>query len=466
MDDEDVRAPAVLTIDRTTNSTTNPTPRRLMIGSAIVVIVLAAFAVRFLFIGQVSGDYSAFVSPWYDYLHANGGFAAVGADISNYNPPYLYLLAAATYLPLSKIVTIKLISMIFDVLLAAFAALIVRQRFPRPAQPLVCFAVVLFAPTVVLNSAAWGQCDSIYAAFCLGSLYFLLRHKAWWAATFFGVALSFKLQAIFFLPVLLIVLVAGRERLRALLAAPAAFAVMLLPAILAGRDLSSLLMIYPNQVSTGGTATGGAGFAAGQGGGAGSGQFAQRGGGAPSGFAAGGGRGFGRAGGSGNGLTQNAPTFYQWLDSSAGAVWKYVGLAASALVVAGVAVAAWLRKRPLSTPEIVVLATTVVLAVPFFLPEMHERYFYLADVLTIVMVFYVRRYWLVAVVVSACSLLSYAPFLWNTTIVALPLVAFGEFLAVIATGLFFIAIVGRGDGRLLRSTHPAERPRPVDAAAL
>ena len=441
----------MLKIDRTTNSTTNPTPRRLLIGSAIVAIVLAAFVVRFLFIDQVSGDYRAFVSPWFDYLDANGGFAAVGADISNYNPPYLYLLAAATYLPLSKIVAIKLISMIFDVLLAAFAALIVRQRFPRPALPLVCFAVVLFAPTVVVNSAAWGQCDSIYAAFCLGSLYFLLRNKPWWAATFFGVALSFKLQAIFFLPVLLIVLVVNRQRLLALLAAPAAFAVMLLPAILAGRDLSSLLMIYPNQVSSGGTATGGAGLAAGQGAGFGGDQFAQRGGGGASGFAAGGGGGFGRAGGSGNALTQNAPTFYQWLGSSAGAVWKYVGLAASALVVAGVAMTAWLRKRPLSTPEIVVLATMVVLAVPFFLPEMHERYFYLADVLTIVMAFYVRRYWPVALLVSACSLLSYAPFLWNRTIVALPLVAFGEFLAVIATGLFFVAIVGRGGERLLRS---------------
>jgi Gpi18-like mannosyltransferase len=319
---------------------------------------------------------------------------------------------------------------------------------------------VLFAPTVVVNSAAWGQCDSIYAAFCLGSLYFLLRNKPWWAATFFGVALSFKLQAIFLLPVLLIVLVVNRQRLLALLAAPAAFAVMLLPAILAGRDLSSLLMIYPNQVSTGGTATGGAGFAAGQGGGTGAGQFAQRGGGGASGLSAGGGRGFGRTGGSGNGLTQNAPTFYQWLGSSTGAVWKYVGLAASALVVAGVAVTSWLRKRPLSTPEIVVLATTVVLAVPFFLPEMHERYFYLADVLTIVMAFYVRRYWPVALLVSACSLLSYAPFLWNRTIVALPLVAFGEFLAVIATGLFFVAIVGRGSERWLRPRTALNNPIP------
>ena len=58
------------------------------------------------------------------------------------------------------------------------------------------------------------------------------------------------------------------------------------------------------------------------------------------------------------------------------------------------------------------------------------------------------------VLVSACSLLSYAPFLWNRTIVALPLVAFGEFLAVIATGLFFVAIVGRGSERWLRPSDP------------
>ena len=193
------------------------------------------------------------------------------------------------------------------------------------------------------------------------------------------------------------------------------------------------------------------------------GQLARGGSGAPPGST--GARGFGQPGGSGNALTQNAPTFYQWLGTSAGAIWKYLGLAASALVVAGVALATWLRRRPLTSAEMVVLATTVVLAVPFFLPEMHERYFYLADVLTIVMAFYVRRYWPVAVLVSACSLLSYAPFLWQKTIVALPLVAFAEFLAVIATGLFFVAIVGRGDSRLVRATRPVGPRRPADVAA-
>ena len=133
------------------------------------------------------------------------------------------------------------------------------------------------------------------------------------------------------------------------------------------------------------------------------------------------------------------------------------------LVVAAIGTAVLLHRRPLSEPQILVLATSVVLAVPFFLPEMHERYFYLADVLTIVTAFYVRRFWVVAVVVSWCSLLSYAPFLWQRTVVALPLVSFAEFLAVIATGFraFSVDVVLR-DGSLLR--RPAGRRRPVDSA--
>lgn len=394
-----------------------PARSRLLVGGVIGVTVVVAVLVRFVFINQVSGDYRTFVSPWYDQLKA-GGFSALGGDYSNYNPPYLYLLALVTHLPVQKIIAIKGISMVFDLVLAMFAALIVRERLPRPGLPLLTFALVLFAPTVVVNSAAWGQCDSIYAAFCLGSLYFLITRKPWWACVFFALGLSFKLQAIFFLPVLLIVMVVNRQRWAALLAVPAVFALMLVPAALAGRDISSLLSIYPTQVSGGGTGQAGMGGFGGGAGAVGGGGGAQR------------GQGFGA---SADSLTLNAPTFYQWVSAGASSAWKYLGLAAAAVLVAVIGALAWLRRRPLSAAHIVILATTVVLAVPFLLPQMHERYFYLADVLTIVMAMYVRRFWPVAIVVSLCSLLSYAPFLWNATPVALPLVAFGDFLAVIAT---------------------------------
>lgn len=408
---------------------------------AIVIgaVLVAGLAVRLAVVNETTGDYRVFLSPWYDALAAAGGLRGIGQQIGNYNPPYLYLLAAATYLPIPKIAAIKLISMIFDVVLAAFAGLIVRRRF-EVWTSVLAFGVVLFAPTVLINSGYWGQCDSIYVAFCLGSLYLLLRRQDWWACAFFGLALSFKLQAVFFLPALLIVMLVNRHRLRALLAVPATFLAMLLPAALAGRSWHSLLMVYPNQVTTGGTA-GAGGFGGGFGSGFGGGQ---------------------RSTGSG-GLgtwTQNGPTMFQWVGGSV--AWLVFGLVVAAALLAGLLVLCW-RRRPLGEPQIVLLVTATVLAVPFFLPQMHERYFYLADVMTIVAAFYVRRFWPVAVVVSAASLLSYAPFLWRTTPIPLPLVAFGEFLAVIATLVTFGYVLLVPDARSIRPTRvvPPESEGPV-----
>jgi Gpi18-like mannosyltransferase len=73
------------------------------------------------------------------------------------------------------------------------------------------------------------------------------------------------------------------------------------------------------------------------------------------------------------------------------------------------------------------------LAIPFLLPEMHERYFYLADVLSIIYAFYFPRYFYVAVIMQLCSLLSYAPYLMNTQVVNLAYVAFGVLVIIVIT---------------------------------
>ena len=78
--------------------------------------------VRWRFIDFQSDDYRAFLDRWYAYLAENGGFAALkDGSFSNYNTPYLALLALITYLPVPQIVAIKAISAIFDVALAGFA---------------------------------------------------------------------------------------------------------------------------------------------------------------------------------------------------------------------------------------------------------------------------------------------------------------------------------------------------------
>ena len=218
----------------------------------LLALLVAAMVIRWQFVDFQSGDYRAFLDRWYAYLAENGGFAALqDGSFSNYNTPYLALLAITTYLPVPEIVAIKAISVIFDVALAGFAYKIIGALRPTSRWlPTLAFGAVIMLPTVIMNSSVWAQCDAIYVTFCLGSVYFLIKKRPWLASAFFGIAFAFKLQAIFFLPVLVVVLIINRHRLRTLLAAPVAFLACLTPALIAGRSLLSQLSVYPAQTAT------------------------------------------------------------------------------------------------------------------------------------------------------------------------------------------------------------------------
>src|ERR1700736_1807601 len=131
-----------------------------------VSIILLAMVLRgALFnISGSNGDYIKFIRTWYNFIHSHGGFTALKYNFSNYPVSYLYLLAIATYIPLSKIIIIKLISVFFDLLLALFTYLVVRLKYDKSYAPIIAALLALFIPTVVLNSALWSQCDSIYAS--------------------------------------------------------------------------------------------------------------------------------------------------------------------------------------------------------------------------------------------------------------------------------------------------------------
>jgi len=426
------------------------------------ILFLLAIVLRVSLYHIQTSDYTVFVSQWYDYIQNHGGFAALRYSFSNYNVPYLYLLTIATYLPVPKLIAIKSISVLFDVVLGIFTYLIINLKYPRSIAAVIGALVILFAPTIFINSAAWGQCDAIYTAFCLGSLYFLLKERPLLACIFFGVALSFKLQAIFFAPVLLVFLLKRRVALQHLLIIPAIFLLLLTPALIAGRAVTSLMSIYVDQANTGGVgAVGGAGqFGGGFGGRGGQGQFnagapGQFNGGTPHQFHGEGARPsndgvphqFGNGGGPGqfnrgghggstmssSSFTYNAPSFYQWLPSGAPEYWKWIGIALAALFVVLIGVLLWRSKRPITSGIILKVTLVFALAIPFLLPEMHERYFYLADVVSIIYAFYFPRRFYIPIIMQLCSLLSYAPYLLNHQMVGLNYVAFGVLAITIIT---------------------------------
>jgi Gpi18-like mannosyltransferase len=411
-------------------------PRWATYGTA-VVLVAVALAVRWPFRNEISGDYRTFIGPWYDYIAGHGGFAALSAQFSNYNPPYLYLVVVATWLPLPKIVAVKLISVVFDLLLGYAAYRLATVRRGWTWQPLVAAGVTLLLPTVVLNSSYWGQCDSIYASLGLLALSCQLRRRTVWAAVLIGLAIGVKLQAVFLLPVLFTVWVTQpirwRRSLLALVMLPATFVASLVPALLAGASPAALARIYPAQVSgsgdgagsadrqaAGGTAAGGVG-SGGTGGGFGRGGFGRggfggQGGPAGTGAVDPGGRVLNAGGSTGAPFTRNAASFYQWLSADAGSVWTYVGYALAALAIGLAIGVAWRSRRRISTPTLVALAAALLVAIPFFLPEMHDRYFYLGDAVLVAGAFVVPRLIPSAVAAQGASLIAYAAYLWNGTI--------------------------------------------------
>ena len=81
---------------------------------------------------------------------------------------------------------------------------------------------------------------------------------------------------------------------------------------------------------------------------------------------------------------------------------------------------------------ILALATASVLVTPFVLPRMHDRYFFAADVLVIILAFWVPRLVPVALLVQIVSLFSYWPFLFEDEIFSGPLLALFELVAVVA----------------------------------
>ncbi|MFF1609309.1 glycosyltransferase 87 family protein [Amycolatopsis sp. NPDC058278] len=214
------------------------------------LLVLLAFGVRLALFRYETADYTAFYRRWYDFVVDQGGIGALKYEFSDLNAPYRYFMVLLPHLPVpSPLAGIKAFSVLFDLVTAFFVYRIVALKYPSHWIAAAAAFIVFMLPTVVINSAMWAQGDAIYTAFSLGAVYFLLRKRPWWACVFFGLALAFKLQAIFLFPLLLVMVLLGRVPWRALVAIPAVYLVLDVPALLAGASPAKLLTVYLNQTS-------------------------------------------------------------------------------------------------------------------------------------------------------------------------------------------------------------------------
>ncbi|MCH1933003.1 hypothetical protein L9G16_22945, partial [Shewanella sp. A25] len=66
--------------------------------------------------------------------------------------------------------------MTFDIVFAVYSAKLIHRVKPK-LNFLVPYTLILALPTVILNSSAWGQADSIYTAWLMVALWYLMNHQ-------------------------------------------------------------------------------------------------------------------------------------------------------------------------------------------------------------------------------------------------------------------------------------------------
>lgn len=315
-------------------------------------------------------DFHGFVKLWLDYIRSRGGFAALADPFSEYAPPYLYLLAAATYLglPVEDQVLVKLINVPFVLIIALSIFGIARHFGLSRNAAAVAAGGALVLPTLGVNAFIWGQADTLYVSLLQLVVLLVLKQRPYWAVAIFALSVSIKLQAIFLAPFMLAMVLAERIPWHALLIAPTVYAATILPAALIGRPLRQLLTIYLVQ-----------------------GRFY-------------------------NTLSMNAPNFYYFLDFFLGTSkdWQvYKKIAVAGLVLASVTGAllslAGLGRRAISDRTVLLAATVSMTVMPYVLPKMHDRFFFGADMFSYALAWAAPQFIWVAVALQVSSLLSYAP---------------------------------------------------------
>ncbi len=348
-------------------------------------LILLALFLRVLVLDIASGDYNQFLSAWLIQINEGGGFASLGTPIGDYSPPYMFILTIISYFPTPGAIApyvrpIKYVSILFDLLLAlaiyCLILTILNRDVRRYRAARLGAILVLFLPSVYLNSALWGQNDAIYATFIISSLNFFLKQKYGWGMVFYAVAFSFKLQSIFILPLIGVIYLFNHPKLLwHFLYIPLVYLTLALPSLIAGRDLLEVLTIYARQTN----------------------QYPA--------------------------MTLFMPNLYMWFPNRYDD-YKYfaIGLFTSLIMAALLYIT--IRKIKISRDYIIDIALWCLLMANFFLPAMHERYLYVADSLSIAYFIIKKRHAYVPLLINMISLFAYLPFAFGMVSVPLEHVAF------------------------------------------
>lgn len=351
------------------------------------------FAIFFFFLALLcrfagrdfeSGDYKLYLKPWFDTFK-NNRLEAMRTDVGDYTVLYKYFILLFSFVPIKPLYSYKILSIIFDFLLAIYSGLFILKTTNNKIKSLLGYATALFLPNFILNSSVWGQCDSIFSFFVLLSCYYLYLNKEKKCIIYFTLAFSFKIQAIFFLPVLIICIMKKSLRIKSLIWFPITYLIIIFPSILCGMSpLYAMFGAYLKQTT----------------------EYKS--------------------------LVLNAPNLYTMFPDGFQNPSLNIILIGIASAICAILAFVFTNDRDDDTIKLILMSYLFTLLVPFVLPHMHERYFYLSDVFAIIFAYTFTKYYYISIITIFCSLPELISYLFginsNINLVSISLIMFAGIL--------------------------------------
>ncbi len=341
----------------------------------VIVFVLGnivSLLIRYVFKDIVSGDYTRFLEGWYNQIYEGGGIASLREQVGNYNFLYQICIAIMTYFPIKPLYAYKILSILFDYLLAIAVAVVVGivSSDNKKNNALIAYFVVLFSPIVILNSSAWAQCDSIYVFWVIIAVIFLFKEKYFLTFIFLGMSFSFKLQAVFILPFFLLIYFVNKKfSIFNFVIIPLTMLITGLPVLLFGRSVFDIFLIYSDQTN----------------------RYTK--------------------------VAMNYPSFWSILFNVNSTDYynsqKFAAVFLT-IVVLAVIMIWWIANNvELNNQNMIYLAFTLSYTCVLFLPQMHERYGYLYEILAIILVMINRKTIKLIIPLYIITLITYGNFLFG-----------------------------------------------------
>lgn len=318
----------------------------------------------------ISGDMERCLIPWYDQIKETGGFSALAQQTGDYNILYQTIVAAMTYIDINCVFLYKGLSVLFDFILAFSIAWFLTKITSKKifgTQFNLMYCVILLLPTVVLNSAYWGQCDSIYSTFLVLTLFFIFDEKYIGAFIVLGLGFAFKLQMIFVVP-FIISYYFCTQKFSVANAGISAIVFWMTGAVgfIYGRNLLDPFRIYASQTRT----------------------YEH--------------------------MYMNFPSFWVLTGDNYGSLRMFAILMTITLLGCGLYFMLSQKIRMCTLEDQISIATGFIWTCLLFLPAMHERYAYPLDILLFMLSFLNKKYLVYALVAVILSMMTYAHYLFGT----------------------------------------------------